>query len=180
MNCQITVKGNGHGGYGHPKTDKTGPLKDFLVDNQVFYRAVREHLKTCSVCSVEEILRFYLDRRLENPKFEERSSSTLAKHAVALEKLAAKKKTPVPKELVNEFLWRVGVYGVKDYSIRLSPLEMYKAFRLDVVRTLIHVDVSSISPIAKQVYMLAKQAINEDLTEEEVEQLLPIVEIMST
>ena len=50
MDCEITIKGNGEGRNGHPKTDRTGPVREFLVDNGVFYRAVKKHVAKCDVC----------------------------------------------------------------------------------------------------------------------------------
>jgi hypothetical protein len=131
LNCQITVKGNGVGGHGVPKHDRTGPLSEFLVDNGVFYRAVTNHLKTCNICTVTEVLQTYMARR-HDPKFEGMTSTGLQKRAVLLGKLAAKKKETLPPGLVNEFLWRGGFYGVAEYNSLLSIGERFKAAQLEV------------------------------------------------
>lgn len=68
MSCLITVKGDGKGLNGHPKTDRTGPLSEFLIDNVHFYTAVRKHLKTCQTCSPTDVLQVYLNRRLASQK----------------------------------------------------------------------------------------------------------------
>lgn len=65
MDCTITVKGNGVGRYGHPKHDRTGPIREFLVDNQIFYRVVKNHVATCDKCDPNAILEHYLARRLD-------------------------------------------------------------------------------------------------------------------
>jgi hypothetical protein len=65
MDCIITVKGDGVGRNGHPKTDKTGPIRDFLVDNEVFYRAVKNHVAACNKCDPYAILDHHLQRRLD-------------------------------------------------------------------------------------------------------------------
>jgi len=61
--CIITVKGDGKGRYGHPKSDRTGPIESFIVDNAVFYSAVFKHVKTCSNCSPIAIMTIYFKRR---------------------------------------------------------------------------------------------------------------------
>ncbi len=42
--CVITVKGNGRGGNGHSKADRTGPLRQFLVFNTVLFAKIFAHL----------------------------------------------------------------------------------------------------------------------------------------
>ena len=65
MDCIISIKGNGVGNNGHPKHDRSGPVREFLVDNQVFYRVVKNHVFSCDKCDPSAILQVYLDRRLD-------------------------------------------------------------------------------------------------------------------
>jgi hypothetical protein len=174
MDCIITVKGNGVGKYGHSKNDRTGPLKDFLVDNQVLYLAVTKHLQGCSTCSIEAVLREYLRRRVEIPKFKGGMSSSLPKRALILEKLAKKKGQPVPRELVNEFLWRSGVYGVIEHYDRLSVRERFQAFQLD---RYLSASWPKLHEADKYLYELAGQGLKGDLTNEELEELVQVAEV---
>jgi len=109
--CEITVKGDGQGRHGHPKNDRTGPLREFLVFNQVFFKAVRDHLKDCSRCDPAEVMRVYLER-VRNPPTKAtngRTSSTFIDHVSKLEKLLARKGSPpLPSEVVNEVWLRGG------------------------------------------------------------------------
>jgi len=106
MNCVITVKGDGAGRNGHPKTDKTGPVSDFLVDNTVFYTAISKHLKDCTVCDPVAILEEYLSRRKREPKFKRSTSKSLVELALKYERLFIKKKLTFNPELINEIIWR--------------------------------------------------------------------------
>lgn len=68
MDCILTYKGDGVGNHGHPKYDRVGPVREFLVDNQLFYTFVKQHLQTCTKCDPTAILEYYLNRRFD-PKF---------------------------------------------------------------------------------------------------------------
>ena len=130
MHCVITVKGNGVGKYGHPKNDRTGPISEFLVDNQVFYRAVNKHLKDCTVCDPVEILKTYLNRRISNPKFEERVSDSLVKQAMTMERQCAKRGVACDPKLINEFIWRSGTWEMNgEPLVRLEIRDIFNALR---------------------------------------------------
>lgn len=44
--CTMTVKGNGHGGYGVPKHDQTRTVEGFVVYSEVMYKQVFAHVKS--------------------------------------------------------------------------------------------------------------------------------------
>lgn len=128
MHCQITVTGDGVGRYGKPKVSRTGPLSEFLVDNSVFYVEVTKHLASCKVCSIDAVLKVYLNRRVTISKFKGETGSSLVKRALILEKLAKKKGETMTPGLINEIIWRRGVKEVIHYNSRLSIRERYMAF----------------------------------------------------
>ncbi len=111
LDCILTVKGNGVGRYGHPKKDRTGPITDFLVDNTVFYSAVTKHLTICKRCSIQEVLTAYLDRRVQKPKFEGKTSGSLVRRAIVLANLAKKRKA---SQFIMPF--SASLYGVSAYT----------------------------------------------------------------
>jgi hypothetical protein len=176
MNCVITVKGDGVGKYGHPKTDQTRTIKEFLVDNTKFYIAVTKHLKTCNVCDIEEILRYYLARRIQ--KFEGKTSIGLTSRALVLEKLAEKKKNPVPKSLVNEFIWR-NVPPQKANRERLSNREKFLNYKLwfSIQKNLTSVGWQ-VSPAEKAIARIAFDSKSGNIDDQELEDLIKTVEII--
>ena len=105
MKCIITVPG-GTGGHGVPVKDRTGPLESFLVDNQVFYKHVRQHVEKCQTCDPKAILEVYLDRRRSNPKFKGVASRTLVKNAISYLKVFKKRNLPLPTDLIAEAIGR--------------------------------------------------------------------------
>jgi hypothetical protein len=131
MNCLITVTGNGTGRHGNPKAAKTGPLRDFLIDNNVYYRAITKHLLECSICSINDVLKEYLRRRIEIPKFHGMTSDGLGRRAVVLEHLARKKNQVLDENLVDEILWRMGMSGINIHEDRMTNMEIYRAFTID-------------------------------------------------
>ena len=177
MNCIITVKGNGSGRYGNPKTPRTGPLKEFLVDNSVFYIAVTNHLKTCNTCSIEEILRYYLERRKTNSKFNGFTATGIVNRALILEKLAAKKGCPVPKELVNEFLWRSGPYFNVNFGGRLSPREKILGFKV-LFSVPEFTQVGLLTSVDMTLAKIAQDSSGKDFTDEEIESLVRVAEVI--
>jgi hypothetical protein len=102
MECRIKVAGDGIGKYGKPKTDKEGPISDFLVDNAVYYTAIRKHLKDCNICDMNDILSTYLRRRIQMPKFNGKTSAGLVDNALKFENLACKKGVVLQEGLVND------------------------------------------------------------------------------
>jgi hypothetical protein len=175
MDCEILVAGDGVGKYGRTKKDRRGPLKDFLVDNQVLYSAVTKHLQKCQVCSIEEVLKVYLSRRAQEKKFRGQTSTTLVKRALILERLAQKQNRPVPRGLVNEFLWRYGTLGVIEHSDRLSLREKVEAFRVDPNNTFL---LPKLGPVDRYLHGLVHQGLNGDVTEEDLEELIKVAEVM--
>jgi hypothetical protein len=100
------VPGRGKAGHGHPREDRTGPLEEFLVDNQVFYKHVREHLSQCSLCNPRAVLEIYLERRRTEPKFKGVAAQTFVKNAVAYIRLCKKRSVPAPLDLIAEAIGR--------------------------------------------------------------------------
>jgi len=125
MHCVITVKGNGVGRYGHPKTDRTGPVSEFLVDNGVFYTAVYKHVKDCPTCDPVQVLKVYLDRRTNGAKFNGVTSDGQVKLALKYERLFKKNKVQYDTELINEFLWRSTAF--EEYEARIGVRGMARA-----------------------------------------------------
>ena len=126
MDCIITVKGYKSGAtiYGSPAQDKTGPVSEFIVDNTIYYTAVRGHLKKCDKCVAEEILRTYLQRRIEIPKFQGICSTRLIDLAFEYEGL---KNHSISKDLVNEFILRSGhIPTLAKHFTRLSPEQVVR------------------------------------------------------
>ena len=115
--CPLVVKGDGQGGNGRFKKDQTAPVSRFMVDNTYLYTQVKQHILHCKKCDPTEALRFYLNRRLTLDKFQPQPGKTwpiagmvtgsLTKLALSYERLCAKTR-PIPKELVDEFIWRSG------------------------------------------------------------------------
>lgn len=175
MQCVITVKGDGRGKYGHPKTDKTGPLKDFIVDNVVYYIAVTKHLSECNVCSVNDVLTEYLRRRVTIPKFEGFSSRSLVTRVFVLEKLAKRKGEALTQGLVNELIWRGGTNYVITHNARFSLREKYVAFQFQYP--------SNLSILLEQDRYLAgivHQSNCGKLSDQELEELVQVAEVMFT
>lgn len=66
MDCIIEIKGESDKTkrkyrMGQPTKDKEGPVRDFLTNNQYYYRHVYNHVKGCGLCDPDEIVRRYLD-----------------------------------------------------------------------------------------------------------------------
>lgn len=172
LNCNITIQGDGKGRYGKPKTTKTGPLSDFLVDNSVFYIAVTKHLKECDHCSIDAVLTEYLQRRLEITKFDGKSSLGLAKRAIILERLAGNKGQTLTKGVVNELLWRSGASAVVEYGYRLSLREKFLAFRVNKYQ------VPNLNKENQLLADISRQDLNQDITSEELRKMITIAEVM--
>jgi hypothetical protein len=129
FDCVVTVNGDGHGRNGQFKEDKTGPVSQFMVDNVVLYPLVKNHIVQCPHCDPTKAVRHYLERRKTLKKFKGRVTATLAKVALSYERKCAKTR-PVPRELVNEFIWRSGDPDlILSYEKRLSIEESVWAAR---------------------------------------------------
>jgi hypothetical protein len=118
--CVITVK--------EKSKNKTGPLRQFMVDNDYLYTEVARHVSQCVVCDPAKILGYYLWRRKTIPKFHGQTSGELVKLALKYCKIAQNRGKPLPPELINEFIWRSGSITVyKKFSKILTSREIYEA-----------------------------------------------------
>jgi hypothetical protein len=108
LDCEITVKGDGVGRYGNPKKDRKGPLREFLVFNQVFFKKVRDHLDTCPRCDPDEAMEVYLERLRRPPTkgSDSHASATVVKFALSVEKVLSKRGRALRPEIANEFWLR--------------------------------------------------------------------------
>ena len=173
LSCIITVPGDGKGGYGKTKADRTGTVESFLVDNQVLYSAILKHLRKCQVCDPKEVLQKYLDRRLGNPKFKSQISRVLVAHSQKFRNVFKQRELPIPEDLIAEFMWRVGSpYGLTEYESKLSPEQ--------IVRGLIYIkeeDRKTRSLIHNSVAALCEASIGCSVS---IKQLAVIVDNMFT
>jgi hypothetical protein len=169
MNCVITVNAG--------KKRKSGPLKEFLVDNTVYYTAITKHLKECSVCSVEEVMKEYLNRRVNIAKFNGLTSHGLVHRAIILESLATKKNQALPPGLVNEFIWRNGTESLSRYRFRLNILETYHAFCFGI-KFKMKTPINSLSASDMGIFKLAQDVSIENPSIEELEDLLKVADVM--
>jgi hypothetical protein len=183
FDCVITVKGDGHGKNGHFKTDKTGPVSQFMVDNIILYPIVKNHVANCPQCDPTEAVRRYLERRM-NPKFGGRVTESLAKLAMSYERKCAKTR-PIPKELVNEFICRSRSRDlILDNEKRLSIRELVQAagFYIEDLRTTRTMSVQELvnklpktSKFGLVCQLLTHKTVPE--TEQELEDLIQVAEV---
>jgi hypothetical protein len=194
FDCTIIVKGNGKGDYGRFKEDKTDKVLRFMVDNTYLYTAVKQHVVKCPECDPTEALRHYLNRRLTLDKFQPQPGKTwpiagmvtgsLAKLALSYERMCAKTR-PIPKELVNEFIWRSADHDlIHANEHRLSVREIVGAAELFLK---IHGGLGNAGArqSANEATMLEKvckllQHHARPETAEEMEDLIQIMETMCT
>ncbi len=99
LDCTITIPAGGS--HGSPRTDRTGPLSQFITDNEVHYRAISKHLKECGTCDPREILERFLENRFV--RMHGRTSGLLVRMAVAYRKKFADR---VPEETLRTFIVR--------------------------------------------------------------------------
>jgi hypothetical protein len=125
LDCVITVKGTGtKAAYGKPAKDTTKTVREFLVDNVYYYTAVTKHLRECKVCDPIDCLQVYLDRRKTMPRFEGKTSSSLATLAIRFDRILRKRGSQVPPDMLAEFVWRSNCYTtVLNYRGSLSVLQ---------------------------------------------------------
>ena len=180
MNCVITVKGDGRGLYGKPKNTRTGPLSEFLVNNQVFFSVVKKHLRTCSTCSVDAVLKVYLHRLTTHARLNGASSTSLTKYVLSLENIAAKKGETLTPGLVNEFLWRGGPHAVKEHGALLSTMEKLRAFSHPSWEHTLHSQLSNFSGLELQLVRLAIDKVGLGLSDQEIEDMCSVAEVMCT
>lgn len=192
FDCQMTIKGDGHGRNGRFKTDQTAPVSRFMVDNIYLYPKVKQHVLGCSKCDPTEALRFYLNRRLTLDKFQPKAgkvwpvagqlTGSLAKLALSYERMSAKAR-PVPASLVNEFIWRTADSKfIHEHEGRLSIRELVAGAEMVLKMTMPWRATSALSPSAgrlSQVFALLQHQSPPE-TEEEMEALIQIMEVQVT
>lgn len=89
LSCVVSVKpGDGRRA---PKRGKTGPVRDFIADQDFYYQLVFNHVsRDCTAgCAPDEVLRRYLERRLTIRKFHGETTSGLCRWARRYEKIGA-------------------------------------------------------------------------------------------
>ena len=182
MNCQITIRGNGIGRYGHPKNDRTGPLSEFLVDNVVLLRQISKHLKQCNKCTVEEVLQIYLKRLNPGKSFNGCVSISLASKALVFENIARRKEETLTPGLVNEFLWRSPpASAFHEFSDRLSIIDKYNCLNLYKNSSYWPNCVpDDISESDKYLVELVDSGVSGELSNEEIEKLVQICEVQQS
>lgn len=138
--CRIVAQGldNGKKSYtGRPKKDREGFINEFLVDSGYFYTKVLQHLKECHApipCDPVQVLQAYMGRRMS------RANGTTSAGLVALalkyeaffrpSNPKAAGKNPVPKDLVNEFIWRsANPKIITYYENRISSSQALEGFK---------------------------------------------------
>jgi len=178
VQCIITVKGDGKGRYGKPKNDRIGPLSDFLVFNQIFFKVVRDHLKTCNICDPYEVIEVYLERLRKVGTVSSRfSSKSSIKGMFALEKvLRGKYGLSFRYRSMNEFWLRS--QAVDDILLR-APLCTLK----ELVMCLQFQEVSTIDILCNQnmTFAALRQVLRNNgqfPSEEELAELVSIAEVM--
>jgi len=184
--CPLVVKGDGQGGNGRFKKDQTAPVSRFMVDNTYLYTQVKQHILHCKKCDPTEALRFYLNRRLTLDKFQPQPGKTwpiagmvtgsLTKLALSYERLCAKTR-PIPKELVDEFIWRSGDPNIIcPNEHRLSIRELVASAELGLTSSALKiVKISESSKLGKICVLLQNHTRPE--TEQEFEDLCSIMEV---
>lgn len=73
-----------------PKRGKTGPVRDFLADQDFYYQVVFNHVKDCKAgCAPDLVLERHLERRRTIKKFHGETTSGLCRWAKRYEKIGA-------------------------------------------------------------------------------------------
>jgi hypothetical protein len=181
LDCLITVKGTGtKARYGKPAKDTTKTIREFLVDNSVYYTAVLQHLRGCTKCDPMECLQIYLDRRL-TPKFKNETSPGLADLAFKYDRLLKKRGLSVPREMLAEFVWRSGSSQVLlNHGGFLKPMEKAKAIQLAIQN---HGGPSSLSyvfsknPDYRTIYSIVSHTTNPPTSDQELLEMMEIAEV---
>lgn len=106
LDCIITIKGSGVKNQGHPSRpaeDRTGPISQFVtLHMQGVYSDVLKHVVGCSKCDPNEVLRGYLQGRLQDKFFHETSAGLVALAFRYVKRMPGR----VKKETAHEFVWR--------------------------------------------------------------------------
>jgi hypothetical protein len=180
LNCQITVKGR----YGRSK-DLTKPIRDFLVDDMYYYTAVLKHLRRCTICDPLECLQIYLERRRTNPKFSGETSNGLIELAFKYDRLLRRRGhgQKVPQEILAEFIWRsASCHALLNYQGKLTLLQKARAIQLILKdpKRLAHnlQDLCNKSEEYRTIYNIVANTNNPPETEQELQRLMVIAEVM--
>lgn len=181
MNCVITIAGNGVGRYGRFKNDKTGPLKQFIVDNVHLYGKVFQHVKDCSICDPVQVLEAYLNRRRTDPKFKGITTDSLVKLALKYEKLFKKKNVVYDVKMVNEFIWRSWqIEYIPVYAPRLSLQEIVSHIRVLKKKTNGLTRPNSLfDDRYNMVFQILRNDDGSEISEEHLQQLLKVAEVVT-
>lgn len=126
LSCPITVVRKN--GYNKPVTHKTVPIRELIVDDEFYYKLVKNHVFECDKCDPVAILQSYLDRRRNMYKFNGFTSATLTELALQYRRKFGDK---IPKELITEFIWRSGYSSTLiKYEKWLSNMDIWRAINL--------------------------------------------------
>lgn len=122
LSCRLSVApGNGRN---RPKRGKEGPVRDFLVDQDSYYREVFNHVRECRAgCTPDLVLEKYLERRASVRKFKGETSSGLCDLAERYERIGA---SPA---LVRQFFIRSADAALLGSRPDLSPKELVDGVR---------------------------------------------------
>jgi len=178
--CMLIIGGHksGTAAYGRPAKDTEKPFSDMLIDNQIMYSIVLRHLRVCDKHDPVAVLRVYLERRKTMDRFNGQVSSGLAKLALRYESFFKKQNIAYQVSLINEFLWRSGNFI--EYEKRLSVREIYEGLKLDS-----EVHSGSIPAWRKpttrtaMVIQLVRLNMRHEISDEELEKQLNVLEVMS-
>src|SRR3990172_7678026 len=113
LDCIITYPGDNVGRHGHPKKDRTGPVREFVVNNQLFYTAVFNHIKNCGKCNPAEAVQLYFKSRFDEDGQELGTTDILCK-------LISRYKKRFPDKISDEV--------VKNFYYRLSHREAFAEY----------------------------------------------------
>lgn len=127
LNCAITHH-SGSGGH----ITKTVSVRELIVDDQILYKIVKDHVFNCSKCDPIEVIECYLNRRKNRAKFQGFTSATLVKLVNKYNnEMIKRNRGSIPKELFREFVWRSGHSGTLiKYESLLSNMDIWNAVHL--------------------------------------------------
>ena len=133
MKCLITIPGNDKG-YGHPAKNRIEPIENFLVNNNVFFTHIRQHLVKCDKCDANEFMEVYLSRyRVRRKPFIDGLTSTaFVKHVMMLDRMLQKsKKYHINFQYIKETLARASDPEIFSNSIdKFSNLDLVQVCEL--------------------------------------------------
>jgi hypothetical protein len=99
--------------------------------------------------------------------------------AVVLERLAIRRGQSLTPGIVNELIWRSGPFGVKEYGYRLSLREKYLAFNTRQMMVYSSPKSAGLQPEDELLAEIsASIPFNNDLTSEDLHEMLAVAEVM--